>query len=152
MANNYNKVYERLVSTDKDYVGMLAYAIYKRQKIEFIKEHKLNNSGQKPTDTELDNFHTLALQPSQLEMYKKQAVSLTQGMTNTIIANKKNEIQEFIDGNLNNKGFISYMYGVSQSLVASALWLIIVAIVAIILWSMQNGPFETIKAIINSKK
>jgi hypothetical protein len=147
--NDYNKVYEKLVETDKDYVGMLAYSIYKKQKQEYIKEYRLTHNGDRPNQEEVKNFHSLAIQPSQLEMYRKQAKDLTQGLTNAIINSKKTDIKDFIDGHLNKKGFWPYMFGVSQNLVANIIWLIIVGIVAFILWSLDHGPFEVLKEIIN---
>lgn len=147
--NDYNRVYEKLVESDKDYVGMLAYSIYKKQKQEFIKEYRLSNNGERPKEVDIKNFHSLAIQQTQLEMYRKQATDLTQGLTNAIINSKKTDIKDFIDGHLNNKGFKHYMFGVSQNLVANVLWLIVIGIVAFILWSLDHGPFETIKSIIN---
>jgi len=146
-TKEYNKVYEKLVQSDKDYVGMLAYSIYKKQKQEFIKEHIINNGGDSPCAEKIKGFHDIAIQPTQIDMYRKQAISLTKELTNEIISTKKTDIKDFIDSNLKNKGFWNYMFGVSQSLIANIIWLILIAIVAIILWSMEHGPFETIKSI-----
>lgn len=150
-TKEYNKVYEKLVQSDKDYVGMLAYSIYKKQKQEFIKEHIINNGGDIPCVEKIKSFHDLAIQPTQIDMYRKQATSLTKELTNEIISTKKSDIKDFIDNNLKNKGFWPYMLGVSQSLIANIIWLILIAIVAVILWSMEHGPFETIKSICQIK-
>jgi hypothetical protein len=106
----YNRIYENLVKEDKDIVGMLAYAIYKKQKQETIKEFILNNNGARPSESDLESFHNLASQRTQLEMYRKQATDLTQSLTNSLLKAKQKDIKEIIDGHLlKHKGFWNYM-------------------------------------------
>lgn len=40
MARHYNFIYEKLVSNDGDMVGRIAYSLYKREKIAFVKQYK----------------------------------------------------------------------------------------------------------------
>jgi hypothetical protein len=149
--NDYNKVYESLVTSDKDIVGMLAYAIYKKQKQETVKDYRLNNNGDRPKSTDLESFHKLALQRTQLDMYRKQATELTQGLTNSLLKSKQKDIKDIIDGHLSKpKGFWSYMYGVSQSFVANFLWFLLFVLLTVYLWTKEHGPFETLKSIIDS--
>jgi hypothetical protein len=148
-TNDYNRVYESLVKDDKDIVGMLAYSIYKKQKQETIKEFIISNNGTRPSATDLESFHNFATQRTQLEIYRKQATGITQGLANSLLKAKQKDIKEIIDRHLSkSKGFWSYMYGVSQSLVANFLWLIIFILFSVYLWSLEHGPFETLKSII----
>lgn len=150
-TNDYNRVYENLVKDDKDIVGMLAYSIYKKQKQETIKEFIISKNGTRPSSTDLESFHNLATQRTQLEMYRKQATDLTQGLANSLLKAKQNDIKEIIDGHLSKpKGFWTYMYCVSQSLVANFLWFLIFIIIAVYLWSLEHGPFETLKSIMET--
>lgn len=69
MAEEYNKMYDRLVSSDDDIEGLLAYGLYKRHKRAFIINHTKTH-GTRPDDKEMDNFMTSAM--SQLDRYKKE--------------------------------------------------------------------------------
>ncbi|NHB91856.1 hypothetical protein C5469_06720 [Photorhabdus cinerea] len=40
MAKEYNYIYELLVDSDDDIHGIISYSVYKRQKIQFIKDFK----------------------------------------------------------------------------------------------------------------
>lgn len=69
MAEEYNKMYDKLVSSDDDIVGLLAYGLYKRHKRNFIINHTKKH-GNRPNQEEMENFMTSA--SSQLERYKKE--------------------------------------------------------------------------------
>lgn len=69
MAEEYNKIYDRLVSSDNDIEGLLAYGLYKRHKRAFIINYT-STHGTRPDDKEMDNFMTSAM--SQLDRYKKE--------------------------------------------------------------------------------
>ena len=69
MAEEYNKMYDRLVSSDDDIEGLLAYGLYKRHKRAFIINYTRTH-GTRPDDKEMDNFMTSAM--SQLDRYKKE--------------------------------------------------------------------------------
>ncbi|OFX56669.1 MAG: hypothetical protein A2046_08055 [Bacteroidetes bacterium GWA2_30_7] len=146
-GNDYNQVYEKLVHDDKDFVGMLAYSIYKKQKQEFILKYRSEHMGNRPDTNELKRFHELASASTQLLMYRNQATELIQGITNFILREKKGDIDNYIK--VQSKSKRSFMYGVFQSLLASLIWIVIISVVAVILWSLQHGPFETFKSIIN---
>lgn len=69
MAEEYNKMYDRLVTSDNDIEGLLAYGLYKRHKRAFIINYTKTH-GTRPDDKEMDNFMTSAM--SQLDRYKKE--------------------------------------------------------------------------------
>lgn len=70
---NYNFIFSKLVEGPDDLLGLLAYGLYKQQKIEHIKLYKNKHEGVGPTDNELVNFHELSSSPIQIENYKKIA-------------------------------------------------------------------------------
>lgn len=74
MAATYNTIYETLTADPNDLVGALAYIIYKRQKVEFCKNHP---SGA-PTPAELDHFHRIASLQTSIDSYRAQAEALAQ--------------------------------------------------------------------------
>lgn len=70
MVKRYNFIYEKLVDGPDDIVGLIAYGIYKRQKISFIAEFKKKN-GNDPNDNELLPLHDTWCQ--HVELYKLEA-------------------------------------------------------------------------------
>lgn len=74
MAVAYNTIYEKLTADPNDLVGALAYIIYKKQKVEFCKNHP----GGAPGRAELDNFHNIASLQTSIDSYRAQAEALAQ--------------------------------------------------------------------------
>lgn len=52
----YNFIYKTLVKDHDDIIGIIAYAFYKRQKIEFI-ENFVTQNEKDPNDNDLKTFH-----------------------------------------------------------------------------------------------
>lgn len=74
MTVAYNTIYETLTADPNDLVGALAYIIYKKQKVEFCKNHP----GGAPGRPELDNFHHIASLQTSIDSYRAQAEALAQ--------------------------------------------------------------------------
>jgi nitrogen fixation-related uncharacterized protein len=49
-------------------------------------------------------------------------------------------------------GYYHYMHGVSQSIVANFIWYLFFIILALYLWSLEHGPFETLKSIMDKSR
>lgn len=75
----YNFIYEKLVCSQDDLVGMIAYSLYKKHKIEFI-THIMDEKGRDPNDEECDSFFTSSTVPTQLNHYREQAENLLSSM------------------------------------------------------------------------
>ena len=57
-------VFSQLVETPDDFLGMLAYSLYKRHKIEWLQAHPQDNH---------QAFKKVACTPQQIGMYRNQA-------------------------------------------------------------------------------
>lgn len=57
----YNFIYEKIINNDEpdDAVGLIAYGLYKRKKIKFIKDY-IEQHGKEPDDKARDNFHSFS--------------------------------------------------------------------------------------------
>lgn len=75
MPLTYNFIYEKLVTAENDLVGLIAYGIYKKHKIEYITRIK-EESGREPTDDECRSFFAFSTAPSQLANYRSQAETM----------------------------------------------------------------------------
>lgn len=71
----YNCIYDKLVGTDNDLVGLVAYGLYKKHKIEFITNIK-ETSNREPTDEECNAFFIASTADSQILKYRRDAEDL----------------------------------------------------------------------------
>lgn len=65
MSKDYNQMYEKLVTSDLDFSGMIAYALYKREK-------RIATKNQR----NIDEFVKLKIQPNEIRKYKTDADNL----------------------------------------------------------------------------
>lgn len=91
MASTHNYIYENLVKNDKDILGIIAYGIYKKHKIEFIDKIK-KEQGRIPTDEECRSFFVFSTTETQLDSYRDQAEMLLSEAVGNIA---REEIVEF---------------------------------------------------------
>lgn len=83
----YNFIYEKLVVSEDDLVGLIAYGIYKKHKIEFITRIK-EEQKREPTDEECRSFFIASTTSSQLEKYRSQAENMLLEMAGNITDNE----------------------------------------------------------------
>lgn len=138
--NKYNKVYDTLVQNDKDFVGMLAYAFYKRQKQEYIKDLKLNNK-KSPSDSDLESFIKIANSKNQIDTYRNMATELTGRITNEILISKQKEIKEFANRHFyENKSIWHYTkQSIIPSIINNIIWLIFMGLIAFLFWASKQN-------------
>jgi hypothetical protein len=96
-GRKYNFIYKKLVESEDDLVGLVAYGIYKQHKIAFINDFKENNKRE-PNDSEFEVFFLVSTTLDQLRKYRDQAETLVSELvSNTILE----EIQSFENDMLN---------------------------------------------------
>lgn len=94
MAKTYNYIFTELVHDENDLIGLIAYGLYKKHKIEFIKSFKAANPGQEPSDDDCKAFAMISCTPSALKQYRDNAETLLQQITLTAA---REEINSFED-------------------------------------------------------
>jgi len=68
----YNDIYDLLIDGDSDVMGVIAYAFYKKDKVEWIKKH-IAIHGEKPDEKQLKAFYESASTSVSLDGYRQQA-------------------------------------------------------------------------------
>lgn len=132
----YNQIYTKLVENDTDFIGLLAYSIYKRHKLDFCAQF-LKKNDRHPNDTELQVYYDAQNMPGQLELYRKDAEDRLSDMVTEIAASEIKIYQDQILNNYEKKiaeavksntptSINAFVYNVFASLVAT----IIAAILA----------------------
>ena len=93
ITRRYNYVYDKLVKSDNDIAGMVAYCIYKQHKIEFITKFK-KDKGREPSDDECESFFMSAITDTQLDNYHKKAEGIFSSIVSTITNSQIDDIEE----------------------------------------------------------
>jgi hypothetical protein len=145
----YNFIFGKLVTRAEDFVGMVAYAIYKRQKIEWIEGFKADNLRD-PTDDELEGgFARISNMPSQLESYRQQAVDLIDSFVEYTLAEKAFEVERNIRDDAVIKAVQrSFWSGVGENVVAGVVSSIITVCLVGLAWVTVQGPDALVQQMV----
>lgn len=146
----YNFIYSQLVRDSDDLVGLVAYSLYKREKIEFITKFKTDN-GADPTEADLRVFHVTTNTDGRLKGFRDQAEGLLASFSTEILENQAEDLQNEYQQQLIQelKSAQPFWRGVWQNLAASVLTLALVALLFVVIWSIRIGPAEVISQIFN---
>ncbi len=68
----FNYIYTSLVQQERDLIGIIAYSLYKQDKINHIKTIG-DQHGREITDAEIDEFHRSSINPRAIEGYRQKA-------------------------------------------------------------------------------
>lgn len=135
MRLKYNFIYSKLVLAEDDVVGLIAYGIYKKHKIEFINKIK-DEKGREPNDDECDSFFASSTTESQLSHYRNQAETMLSETVGSIAAD---ELRRYEDEMLRN-----YRQELSQCVPSNVktMWYgILSGVVSTLLFSVIAGLF-----------
>lgn len=136
-AHNANRIYSKLVTSQKDFVGMIAYAIYKREKI------KLAEAG-----GDVNAFVKVKNNTAELKRYKKEAEELMEGLLQLTIQEQKKNIEKQISDDLASfmagkrkdrwSRFFSWHNSGAGGLVGNV-YTVIVSVVLVYIFSSDTG-------------
>lgn len=95
----YNYIFQDLVRDENDLIGAIAYSIYKRRKIEWLKTYK-EEHGIEPPPEHMHVFNSTSLQ--QMEGYKAQAHDVMDEFMKSAGAQMYDEISQELTEEFNN--------------------------------------------------
>jgi hypothetical protein len=146
---NYNHIYNALVADDNDIVGKLAYSQYKRQKIEYILAFK-EKHGELPKDADLAAFHDMSNNVSVLESYRSQAAQLAVDFLKASLADETTQMEEMYAAKASHEirsARPGFWTGVSQSVIGSACFIMLLRCLVFFTWSLKQGPRQVIEQV-----
>lgn len=91
--SKYNFIFNQIVENDNDFVGSMAYVIYKRNKIGYIEKYRKEH-GKEPELSDLREWQKSECVKSKLENYKKLAEQKTTAFVNTLQGQKDKQLQK----------------------------------------------------------
>lgn len=158
MSKPYNYIYEKLVQGPEDLTGLVAYGLYKREKIEFIE--RLRADGQEVSDEQIQDFHHASNTGTRLQSYRDQAEKLLHAVIVNVIEEQAGDIQEQYESelakaNANHARTVSdlatkladsqkFWPGVWQNVVSSLIAAIVVALIVFAIIASKYGLADTI--------
>lgn len=154
MKRKYNFIYSKLVATENDLVGLIAYGIYKKHKIEFIDTIK-ETEQRDPTDEECQSFFAASTTDSQLYHYRHQAETILSETVGNIakeeilsyeadmLKNYRKEIKSCLPSN--NKTIV---IGIISGIVSAFLFSLLAACFYIMGWTSERTIRENTEQII----
>src|SRR3989344_3496899 len=129
----YSFIFSKLVKNENYFRGIVAYSLYKQHKINHIKEFKKDNSGQNPTEEQLEEFHKICSSDDSINGYRSRAKDRIINFTNNVLEEKRKAIEEFYKHSSRHKK--SWWYGVGQGFIASVFYALFLSIILIIIWA-----------------
>lgn len=164
MSKQYNLIYEKLVKNKDDILGIVAYSVYKRQKIEYIKSHtdSENDDQESLPEGKLESFMAISTSDAQLSFYEEAAANILDEYANLSESEKISEInadhneqlerkKKDYERKLRNAKSTNFMYGVWQSITASIMLILVLGVFTFILWSSKQGIVPMIEEISQKK-
>ncbi|OOV86878.1 hypothetical protein [Oceanospirillum linum] len=139
-----HNIFNDLVQGDDDFVGMVAYSVYKQEKVRWIQKHH-DDSGSYPTPEEMQTyFYNQHSRPESIKRYRDEAESQLNTFIQATLAEEllvyQQEIRDSeIIKNVKTPLHKRLIEGVVAGLISTAL----VALISMIIWLnsiMESSP------------
>ena len=162
--NRYSYIYNDLVQNERDFVGLVAYGIYKRDKIKHIQrlEAKL---GKEPEPQELEEFNNQAA--DRLEQYRSLATLSVNRFIEDVLGQKIEELEQKdqserktfecgknadLAARIDKLPPQSWLRGFGQGLAASVVYSLLLGAVITFLVNSQRGLAPFLAEILNPQQ
>ncbi|MFL0805704.1 MAG: hypothetical protein K6L60_00295 [Oceanobacter sp.] len=142
MPKDYNFIYEQLVDSEDDIHGIIAYSVYKRQKIQYIKDF-YQQHGVSPTEDDLLSFKEISTSPSQLEFYRSEATVLTERFLRDVLEEDLKEREKFFSAKVHSElQNIKPSHGLDilKGAAGSLLFVLLTGVLYFAVWSLSASP------------
>ncbi|TDB57298.1 hypothetical protein [Photorhabdus khanii] len=153
MAKEYSCIYEQLVDSDDDIHGIISYSVYKRQKIQFIKDFKQKHQ-RAPTDIDLQPFNELSMSPAQLEFYRSEATVLTERFLADVLEEDLEEREVFFSAKVHselNNIKPNHVLNIIKGAAGSLLFVLLTGVLYFSVWSLSTSPKMVVEQIFDVK-
>jgi len=129
-----------LVQGENDLIGLIAYSLYKGDKMAYIKQH-ISSEGREPSETEMLAFcRTIAL-PGQISSLRNKAAVLLEEMNEEVLKVAVSELQDNFKNQLVEelKKPRSFWKSVGENLVANILAAAVTVLAVVVVYGAQIG-------------
>jgi hypothetical protein len=132
--------YSSLVEGEDDLVGLIAYSLYKSDKLAFLNKHR-QDTNTAPTEQELMAFCRTCTLPGPVSDYRAKATYLLQEMYDTLMEDAVQELEEKYKNKLITelKHAHPFMTGVWQHFLAGLLIWAVLGFTILVLYGHKIG-------------
>lgn len=144
--------FQTLVEDRNDLSGMVAYALYKEEKIAWVKRFAFEHGGRKPTQEEMRAFYSVTDAPHHIELYRTQANSILDSIfqrifqtsmekyADQLLLDAEKEKKEFIKSEV-YKGLNPGLWRMGRNCLVNAFATsVMVIILSVLAWGVMKGP------------
>jgi len=89
--NNFDEAYDTFVKTDEDVEGLLAYAIFKRHELRWLKQH-VSDNAKNPTPSETATFIKAAITSE--SQYRTEAADALIAFAEEVVESRRSVIEK----------------------------------------------------------
>lgn len=137
--SRYSFIYNELVDGPQDFVGLVAYSVYKQDKIKYVKRFEAEHN-RAPTPEELQEFHAIAR--NSIGNYKEVAESRVNAFFEDIYKEHAESLDLVYQKRLLSeltKSRSSWWSGVFQSVIGSLIFSVFIGVIVICSLYSQYG-------------
>jgi hypothetical protein len=141
-----HRTFSALVQHENDLVGLIAYGLYKRDKLAFIERHRQKH-GCEPSEADLAGYIATVNLESHLSMARDRAAELIEGMYEELLADATERLQYEHQAELVRelKAARPFWRSVGENIIANFVaTLVIVALTVMIIINQQADPVTAI--------
>ncbi|BCS89981.1 hypothetical protein [Pseudodesulfovibrio sediminis] len=143
---HYNFIYEKIVEGPEDFLGLVAYGLYKKKKIAYIKQFKeTNNRG--PSDKELIAFHETCCE--HVDIYKQDASEKMAAVFNEVSADTVTEMTAVMEEEIKDRLKGSWRKNITSSIIGTFLAALLIGIFYLSLIGFNIGFTNLLRGILN---
>lgn len=133
-----HQTFTKLVTDDKDFVGMVAYTIYKHEKLDWIAKFKAQNSNREPNEDELRQFNLTTDSDLRIQQYRQMAENSVNNLVRETISNELTQYQVAVrDDAIVKAAKKGFWQGVGENVVAGIIGASIVTLFQLGIWLYQ---------------
>jgi hypothetical protein len=150
LAAPRSSIYEALVKAEDDIIGLIAYALYKQSKREFLAGHAAKNNAE-ADEAAISAFCLQAQLPRSIQQYRINAAESMSKLTDEVfkgaIDDVKREYQEQLAEVV--KGFEkpTFWHSVWEHAVSSFMVLLMVGLIFLLIYLAKTGFTGTIEVL-----
>lgn len=133
-----HQTFTKLVTSDTDFVGMVAYTIYKNEKLDWIEQFKAQNSNREPTDIELKQFNLTTDSDLRIQQYRQMAETSVNNFVRETISDELTRYQLIVrDDAIVKAAKKGVWQGIGENVIAGIIGAGIVTLFQLALWFYQ---------------
>lgn len=141
-----HQTFTKLVTDDKDFVGMVAYTIYKNEKLDWIAQFKAQNSNVEPTESELRQFNLTTDSDLRIQQYRQMAETSVNNFVRETISDELTQYQVAVrDDAIVKAAKKGFWQGIGENVIAGIIGAGIVTLFQLGMWLYQvkdNPDFQ----------